>query len=445
MIQILLILCITWLQCTLCTFYFVDPITVITPQRFSVMAKYITAQYWDKNYQTNWANQLYAKHLEVWNNFYEETPKKRSLEDYIQAFKEIIASITIDGFNPQKTIIPIGNNMFITDGEHRIGAALYYQKKIAINYVNYTLPNKNPGYSSEFFKIKKLDEKYLDHMALEYAKLKKNCYIVILFPVMGTQRKSAYDLLNQHGQIVYSKKVTLSENGAVNLIRHLYELENFTYFWSFDFTGVKAEAQLRFLSQKDSSVEIILWESADLAINKLCKEAIRNIYNNRYVIHINDTHIQTIYHAQVLFNNNSVHFLNYAKPKNFTQFTRLMTWYKNWLDTNTYYKQEHFCIDSSAVLSAYGIRDCADLDFLHIGYPELLHKTGHELVSSHNHPHELALHAYHVDDIIVNPDHYFYYKGLKFASLETIIRMKQKRNEKKDQQDINLIQDFLRQ
>lgn len=415
----------------------VDPISLITPLRFSIMAKYITVQYWDRGYQTNWADLLYKKHLKIWNNFKEEIPQKKSLQDYVQAFKKIINSIKQIGFDPSISVIEIGSN-WVCDGEHRIATALYFQKNVAVKLIDYVLPADNIGYSSEFFKQKGLDKKYLDHMALEYAKLKKNCYVVILFPIMGEKREEAYKYLREAGKIVYSKTVPISKNGSGNLIKHLYELENYNNFWSADLHGARAEAKLRFNIHKWNRIEVILWECESLEKNKACKEAIRDFYKNRYVIHINDTHKQTVYHAQVLFNRNSVHFLNKAQPKKFERFFNLLKLYENLL-MNKNYNQEFFCIDSSAVLSAYGIRDCADLDFLHFGYPELLANTGNKLISSHNHPDDLKHHVYQRDDIIFNPDHYFYYKGFKFASLETVKKMKEKRNEPKDRRDIELI------
>ena len=92
-----------------------------------------------------------------------------------------------------------------------------------------------------------------------------------------------------------------------------------------------------------------------------------------------------------------------------------------------------FCIDSSAVLSAYGLRDCRDLDFLHVNNIESLSPD----IECHNH----ESHYYRVDknDIIYNPTLHFYLHGIKFTNLQVVKDMKVFRNEEKDKRDVKLI------
>ena len=44
-----------------------------------------------------------------------------------------------------------------------------------------------------------------------------------------------------------------------------------------------------------------------------------------------------------------------------------------------------------------------------------------------------------IDDIIYNPENHFYFNGLKYASLDIIKQLKEKRGEDKDKKDLNLI------
>ena len=61
------------------------------------------------------------------------------------------------------------------------------------------------------------------------------------------------------------------------------------------------------------------------------------------------------------------------------------------------------------------------------------------MIHSHN---SYALGRYHtsVDDIIYNPDNYFYFNGVKFASLDVVKKLKEKRMEEKDKKDLKLVE-----
>ena len=48
-----------------------------------------------------------------------------------------------------------------------------------------------------------------------------------------------------------------------------------------------------------------------------------------------------------------------------------------------------------------------------------------------------------LDDIIMDPRNYFYFKGLKFVSLSLLLEMKKLRKEKKDMIDVSLIKTIL--
>ena len=82
----------------------------------------------------------------------------------------------------------------------------------------------------------------------------------------------------------------------------------------------------------------------------------------------------------------------------------------------------------------YHLRPAKDIDYLHKDNNILhLEKTG---------IHDgkwLTYYHVHKDEIIYNPKYHFYFNGFKFATLEVIKKMKQKRNETKDINDILLI------
>ena len=96
-----------------------------------------------------------------------------------------------------------------------------------------------------------------------------------------------------------------------------------------------------------------------------------------------------------------------------------------------------FCVDASAVLSAYGLRDCGDLDFLH------LNNLGYLAPSISCHNKEIRFYTVPKNDVIYDPRLHFYCHGVKFASLGIIREMKKNRDEHKDRIDVKLIEGVI--
>ena len=87
-------------------------------------------------------------------------------------------------------------------------------------------------------------------------------------------------------------------------------------------------------------------------------------------------------------------------------------------------------------MEAYGIREARDCDYVSLNEVELgLPGLG---ISLANEKPELANMS--IDEAIDDPRNYFYYHGLKFATLQAVMQLKQNREEKKDCRDVRMIQ-----
>ena len=132
-----------------------------------------------------------------------------------------------------------------------------------------------------------------------------------------------------------------------------------------------------------------------------------------------------------MLNANSLHFLNNARSGRLRNFSELFRNLKDWI------AQEHldgrmFCVDGSAVLAAYGLRDANDLDYLYAGVP-VVHGPS-ALVSCHNA--ELSHYGAPLDDLVMDPRNYFFFDGVKFLAIHIIREMKSARGEAKDSSDV---------
>ena len=138
-----------------------------------------------------------------------------------------------------------------------------------------------------------------------------------------------------------------------------------------------------------------------------------------------------------MLNRNSLHNLNYKINKEFSWHKRLHNELKKWIKKNKY-SIEDFCIEGSAVLSAYGLRESRDLDYFCNSNIEKKLKFK-EIGNSNNINQKYFGNIF---DLFNNPNNFFYFNGLKYLSLNKIKIKKYKRREPKDIKDLKIIKNL---
>ena len=413
----------------------VDALSLFCPQRFDLTAKYLYGLYREMKVETDWPARLYNEHLRVFNKLDErDGSNKQGGPAFLTAFHETLDSIRDRGLDRAQSLVPVGHHRVIIDGAHRVAAGLVHGKKIPIVAFDWAARN----YDFEYFRRKGLGLPWTDAMALEYVRLKPGVYVAAVFPSARGQDEEVRRLIRQCGPLCYARNVELNFQGACNLTRQIYAGETWLGDWRDGFAGARRKAERCF--QHHGPLRLFVFQAERLADVRELKTAIRNLFNvENHSVHISDTPAQALEMARLLLNANSIHMLNHAQPRLFERFTPHLQEYKSWMSGQNV-NPEHFCLDGSAVLSAYGLRDARDLDFLHYGHEGI--STGHRKIGSHNS--EVHHHVTSRDDIIFNPENHFFYEGVKFASLEIIRKMKTKRGEEKDRQDVALIESIGR-
>lgn len=363
---------------------------VIERERFGIAFKYLYIQGKLSGNNSQFFVDAYKAHLEVLNGFKEE--HKTCFEDYITGFDYLIQDVQKYGIRG-----PIAKNGDkIVNGSHRAALAMY---------LNIPLPSVQTAYSPFIFDYKFFDAvpvKYKDAAAITIPeRLNPNTRLAVVFP----GALNAHNILSDY-DIYYHKKVWIEK--PINLIKALYHGES----WA-DHEGSTNKANECFKNGRDwISVYLVDFKGSEL----IAKETVRNYSGiGNHSIHITDTQPETLDLSRVLFNENSLHFINNSEYKGFDNFERLFS----------EFNKPDSAISGSAILSAYGFRDCRDLDYI---------CTGDDPESHNEHTKEL----YPVSrfEIINNPENHFWHRGKKFVSLEMSKIMKQKRNEAKDIEDL---------
>ncbi len=419
----------------------VSPQQLLHPLRLDIMAKYIYAKHCELQVQDDFALNLYAAHLKALNGFYEERPFKNGLADYLKAFEQILTSVKAQGYQSDLGInYPINAkkgspwNLYGCDGAHRIGACLLYNCPVSLKAIldDAVLP----PYNYRFLRRKQLDQKYLDAMALEYCKLSSKTYLAFIFPCYNQDLEQVYELLGGDQKIIYTKTICLPEmQGQMNLLEQLYS------GWNSYTPGAMHEWQKYFPPSAPKEVTLVFFENASLEHVKEIKAKIRMLANTHFAVHMTDEKAETLELAQLLLVENGIHLLNYRKNGCLPNLSDFLMQYKKWL-LEKEVDQDSFCIDGSAIMAAYGLRDCNDLDVLHHGYDDLALELKSMGIDSNNH--DMRYHDYTKDQIIFDPGHFFYFKGIKFGSLAVIkARKKNRASGASDLRDVNLISAIL--
>lgn len=423
---------------------YLDAKQVFNFQRFDVCAKSLYLRFLDNSIDSDFGREVYEHHLKVWNGLREHYPVKVGLDQYISSFKQIAYDIKHDKFDwDQSPLLIYGGN--IINGGHRLTAALYFNKpvKVALGH-----PTQGSLCSYDYlasitkYVVRGLERQYSDAMAIEYCRLsrhKENIFVVIIFPSAFGKERQVKEILQNHGNIVYHKPVYLNHVGGINFVRQLYLGESWLGTCANGFSGAKSKATQCY--NKDGMTRVYLVESS-LESMQAAKKQIRSLFLiGNHSVHINDTWEETYRIANLVFNKNSLHYLNNSSNKwmSYKNFVNYFNEARNLILGNS--EQNGICIGGSATLSVYGMRDCHDIDVLHHQNIEHLSSAPNPIVASHNH--QIEFYDKTLDDLIYNPRNYFYFDDIKFISLPRLQAMKLNRCEKKDIQDTYLLYDFL--
>lgn len=416
-----------------------DALDYFNYQRFDVAAKLLYIRFHEKKIKSDFGKRVYEHHLKVWNGLKELDPPKEGIDQYIKTFNELQDDIKNEKFNWNKSPILINEKSRVINGSHRLACAVYHKKPVeakkgtigetcTFDHLNSFKNNIPTG----------LDKSYADAMSMEYIrtrKWKETLFIATVFPSAQGKEQEIKKILSRYGHIVYHRKIHLTPNGGKNFIRELYLGENWCGTLQSKFSGAKQKSDPCY--SKDGMTRVYLIHTASKSKMSQAKKEIRKIFKlGKHSIHINDNFEETWRIANLVFNHNSVTFMNTITDKtlNLPNFQKFIANMRKFLKQNKLLESDDYCIDSSAVIAAYGLRDCKDMDYLHA--PTFPKKVNGDITSHNSWANHYCVDK---DELIYNPENYFYYNGIKFCTLQSVYDMKVKRNEDKDKRDIKLI------
>lgn len=413
----------------------IEPKQLISRKRLDIIAKLKYIENIEKCLNCTFYNQLYKRHIEAFSNgTYTEcgTESKNTIDKYIETFDELIEDIKNNGFNEQKSLIPVGKENSILDGAHRTSTCIYYNKPIKI----VKFKDIEVDFDAEFFKKRLLNIEYIEYLVKEYCKLKENTYVFCVWPRAKKKREIEKEILD-NTDIIYSKEIELSYNGYRNLMIQIYSKYDWAGNIDNHFNGIYKKLDSCYQKSEKAKIYVVECTSVEriLEIKNRIREFLKQ---GKDSIHSTDDQDETIEMLELLLNKNSIDFLNVANPDKYKEFYKNIKEYRKRIE-NSGFDIEEFAIDADTVISAYGIKDCKQISFLASNkkYNEIEDKI--IKCNNNNYKH----YKEKINEIINNPKYYFYFWNVKFVSLELIKRYKKSIHTKEDKEQLAEIDRML--
>ena len=372
------------------------------------------------------SKKIYQKHIfYITNGLYtEKGSSKVSLKNYIDEFDSIFKSLKNSGFDSNISKIPLSNEGCISNGSHRLAASIYLNiPKVKVEMTD----DEQHIYDYKFFINRGISKELIELAVVEFLDLTDNNFIAIIWP--SANKKLNY--INEFPEIIYEKKIILNPRAAQNFVAEIYKEHKWVGSFENGYGGAISKVSETF---KDYTYLHLIFVKDDSLIRvQKRKELLREKFKiGKASIHITDNTIETREIGNIVLNDNSIHFMKYGIPykfssifKNLKLFRERLT--KRKIDTNS------LVISGDTVMGIYGIKSSDKVCYLSVQELNLEEKKFHNEISNINYYDDL------IEELIYNPNNYFYYSGFKFLTLDLIEKFKSKRKNHEDYLDLNLI------
>ncbi|WP_373032038.1 hypothetical protein [Sulfurovum sp.] len=409
----------------------VDSVLLLKYNRFDLAFKILYLEM--LNYDTDFSKHVYIEHIRAFSlgEFTEPgNENKNGIGKFIEDFKIIFENIQKNGFDPNQTLIPLSKNGSIVNGSHRVASAIVLNR-----HVNCVEINSNDHiYDYQFFYDRNVPNTILDAVATKFIEYAEDIYIALIWPT-AVEKDEIIDKIIPN--VVYKKKIKLNPNGAHNLISQIYYGEEWLGSIENNFGGAQSKVVECF--KTFDSVRVIAFQATDLNEVLQIKQEIRDTFNiGKHSVHITDTKEEAIRTARIVFNANSIHFLNYAQPNKYISTHDKIEIFSRFIKKNNLFKED-LLLDSSLILSLYGLREAKDIDF----FIQDNSKVKYHFNQVEIHDKELKYHREKKLELIYNQNFYFYFNDLKFISFDQLYRMKKNRTETKDINDCAMMEALI--
>lgn len=398
-----------------------NAVDLISPSRLDVTAKTLVARSMltGSGREVAWAT--YTATLEAMNPLgtFGEDNKKFNVEDYVQSFTQLYASMSKVGFDLSFGPIPLSLDGTLHNGAHRIAIATVLGLEVAT-----TTTREVPQVYDHFFFLKAgLNKTTLRRMAWEYLALKDGVRAILLSGYHQRDTSAVLAEIRKNVQVVCHETLNLTEIGKRRLMDAAYgHLE-----WYHSDLREKLIME-RFGSS--SRADLVLFQAGPEVDSTEFKQHLRSKYvargNLERRIHGSDDYAETTQLARVFLSNAQRAFTNLSPLGAEDQVLQR---------AQEFAKPEAsslFAFDGGAVVELFDIRTTQDLDHICANEEKLCKRF---LGAGDCHSPQLESQGAKVSEVLCDPHKTFTVGGYKFLSPDEVARFKRLRAEGKDLED----------
>ena len=130
------------------------------------------------------------------------------------------------------------------------------------------------------------------------------------------------------------------------------------------YSGIKQKL-VKCFPENQYRIKVVVFQEDSIDKVREIKEKIRNICKIGYnSVHITDRKEEVMRVSELIFNENGIHFLNYANPYKYHEFNQKNIEKIKEFCLKNKINLDDIVINSSMILSLYGLRKNEDIDFL---------------------------------------------------------------------------------
>ena len=406
--------------------------------RPDLWAKYLFAvEYVQYGFVSELTKQTYFETIKYVNGFFEERPRKRNKEEFLNHFIELIDSIKANGYDStQGRPLQITVDNRIIDGAHRLAACAAMGINIPFNNVE---PEQLQDYSFSKLEQLGLSESITFHLLRQILIGQNDYRILLIFPIVDNSNTLESLLLDFQDDIIFRKDLVINLNLllVVNYLSYVIGdgLEETPTWVGSKRNPFSALNQHAYLSHGDHPLRIIIVRSHETSL--IIKREIRKLIGiGNYSCHTSDSQFETLLLCEQIFDETSRSFaMNCglgAPIEVLITLTFLLRKFRLQRLTG-----EYIFVVGSTLLSILGLRDINDIDVFY-DFPV-------ESFNSEKDSSRLSVNCVSNENSVVTRkilNHYGWYNflGLQIISLDGLAQLKRERYEvPKDIEDLETI------
>lgn len=411
----------------------VDANTLITKERIDLIAKLMMLRNLSGEVCLDFYEKIYVTHIEAFSLGTFQEPgdvNKSSTDDYIRTFRELYENISLNGFDDNISIVPVGKDNVILNGSHRTAIAVFLGIKIPVIRFNHLSAN----YSLTFFRERHLSEEYLSFLVSEYIKLKHNVFSGLIWSKAHKNISNFHNLLKEldiENSLVYIKNQLLDFNTHKNLIIDIYSAQAWLGNPRNYFPGAQSKAELTY--ERNKPLYFFILENLEINQILFIKSKFRELCRiGNHSIHIQDDYYSSLETAKVMLNPNSLLMLKELQLFRYPKAFEMIVDFKE--NISKFTSLDNITVTGSIIMGLLGIRNPNDVDFFYTKEDKFEMDTDNKYLYLLEKP---------LKNISYNPKEFFYFMGLKFLSIENLYHFKRRRNEKRDIYDLKSLEYYL--